>query len=128
MSGEELIEKLERRFGDAILDSSLEAIDPWIEVAASSIVEICKHLRDDSDLQLDMLNCITAVDYFQPDPKKAAKTKGEPHIQLVYHLSSIKKKHTLKNGKMQKGWGGKRGHKRIMDAAHAEARKGGKKR
>lgn len=40
----------------------------------------------------------------------------------------IKKKHTLKNGKMQKGWGGKRGHKRIMDAAHAEARKGGKKR
>jgi NADH-quinone oxidoreductase subunit C len=42
-----------------------------------------------------MLNCITAVDYFEPDPKKAGKTGWEPHLELVYHLSSITKKHTL---------------------------------
>jgi len=40
----------------------------------------------------------------------------------------IKKKHTLKSGAMGKGWGGKRGHKRIVKLAHAEARKGGKKK
>lgn len=40
----------------------------------------------------------------------------------------IKKKHTLKSGAMQKGWGGKRGHKRILKMAHDEARKGGKKK
>jgi len=40
----------------------------------------------------------------------------------------IKKKHTLKNGNMAKGWTGKRGHKRIVKMAHAEAKKGGRKK
>lgn len=40
----------------------------------------------------------------------------------------IKKKKTLKNGNMAKGFGGVRGHKRIMKMAHDEARKGGKKK
>jgi len=40
----------------------------------------------------------------------------------------IKRKHTLKNGNMAKGWTGKRGHNRIVKMAHAEARKGGRKR
>ena len=35
----------------------------------------------------------------------------------------IKRKHTLKNGKMAKGWGGKRGHARIRELAHKEAKK-----
>ena len=52
-------------------------------------------MRDDADLAFDMLNCITVVDYFEPDPKKAAKTGWDPHLELVYHLSSIQKKHTL---------------------------------
>jgi NADH-quinone oxidoreductase subunit C len=42
-----------------------------------------------------MLNCISAVDYFEKDPKKAAKTEWEPHLELVYHLSSISLKHSL---------------------------------
>lgn len=40
---------------------------------------------------------------------------------------SIKKAKTLKSGKMAKGYGGKRGHARIVKEAHACARKGGKK-
>ncbi len=40
----------------------------------------------------------------------------------------IKKKHMLKNGNMAKGWTGKRGHARIVKMAHAEAKKGGKKK
>lgn len=39
----------------------------------------------------------------------------------------IKKKHMLKNGNMAKGWGGKRGHARIVKMAHAEAKKGGRR-
>ena len=42
-----------------------------------------------------MLNCITAVDYLHTDPKKAAKADFAPHMQVVYHLSSIEHKHTL---------------------------------
>ncbi len=36
-----------------------------------------------------MLNCITGVDYFEPDPKKAAKVAWQPHLEVVYHLWSV---------------------------------------
>lgn len=40
----------------------------------------------------------------------------------------IRKSKTLKNGNMAKGFTGKRGHNRIVKMAHAEAKKGGRKR
>lgn len=40
----------------------------------------------------------------------------------------IKRSKTLKNGKMAKGFGGKKGHARIREMAHKEAKKGGKKK
>ncbi len=40
----------------------------------------------------------------------------------------IKRSKTLKSGKMAKGYGGKTGHKKIVKAAHAAAKKGGRKR
>lgn len=39
----------------------------------------------------------------------------------------IKRKKTLKNGRMAKGFGGKTGHKKIMAMAHKEAKKNGRK-
>ncbi|RDJ93762.1 hypothetical protein B4Q13_19675, partial [Lacticaseibacillus rhamnosus] len=57
-------------------------------IVAAGIAEVCKYLRDDADVRFDFLNCITAVDYFESDPKKAAKTGWEPHLEVVYHLSS----------------------------------------
>lgn len=95
MSGENLLDRLGRQFGDAIRGANLEALDPWIEVAPEGLVAICQYLRDEPDLRFDMLNCISAVDYFEPDPKKAAKADFEPHLEVVYHLSSIQYKHTL---------------------------------
>lgn len=95
MSGQDLLTKLQQRFGARITGSNLQAVDPWIEVSPEGLVEVARFLRDDPGFQFNMLNCITAVDYFEPDPKKAAKTDWKPHLELVYHLSSITKKHTL---------------------------------
>ena len=95
MSGESFLSGLQAKFGDKVTGGNLEAIDPWIEVSPDGLVDVMTHLRDDANLQFNMLNCITAVDYFQPDPKKAAKAGFDPHIELVYHLSSITKKHTI---------------------------------
>ncbi len=39
---------------------------------------------------MDHLNNLCGVDYLQPDPKKAAKFGHEPHIEVVYHLSSFR--------------------------------------
>ena len=95
MSGTNFLDQLKKKFGDKITGANLEAIDPWIEVAPQGIVEVCRHLRSDAALQFDLLNCISGVDYFEADPKKAAKTGWEPHTEIVYHLSSTVKKHTL---------------------------------
>ena len=95
MSGQKLLDRMKTKFGDKITGANLEAIDPWIEVSPEGIVEVCQFLKTDADLQFNMLNCISGVDFFQSDPKKAAKTDWEPHHEVVYHLSSTVKKHTL---------------------------------
>ena len=95
MSGQEFVDRLKAKFGDAIKGANLEAIDPWIEIAPSGLLGVCEYLRDEPDLRFNMLNCITAVDYFEPDPKKAAKTPWEPHLELVYHLWSMPHKNSL---------------------------------
>jgi len=95
MSGEEFLSRLRAKFGDKISGANFEAIDPWIEVTPDGLVALCQHLKTAPDLQFNVLNCITVVDYFEPDPKKAAKTGWEPHLEVVYHLSSVTKKHTL---------------------------------
>jgi hypothetical protein len=63
--------------------------------------------------------------------EKEAPAKRKPSTYNRRYAAAyrrIKRKHTLKNGKMAKGWTGKRGHARIVKMAHAEAKKGGKKR
>jgi NADH-quinone oxidoreductase subunit C len=95
MSGQAFLERLKARFGDRITGANLTALDPWIEVAPEGLVELCTYLRDDPDLRFNYLNCISGVDYFEPDPKKAAKTDWQPHVEVVYHLSSVVNKTTL---------------------------------
>jgi NADH-quinone oxidoreductase subunit C len=95
MSGQAFLDRLKQQFGDEITGANLEAIDPWIEVSPSGLVEVCLYLRDQADLKFEMLNCISAVDYFEPDPKKAAKVTFAPHLEVVYHLWSFKGKVSL---------------------------------
>jgi NADH-quinone oxidoreductase subunit C len=95
MSGQQFLDRMKAQFGDAITGSNFENVDPWIEVAPEGIVEVCTWLRDQNDLQFDMCNCISGVDYFEADAKKAAKMGWEPHTEVVYHLSSTVYKHNL---------------------------------
>lgn len=90
-----LLDRLKKQFGDKITGSNATNLDPWVEVAPSSIVEVCTYLRDQKDLQFNFLNCISGVDYFEGDPKKAAKVEWKPHTEVVYHLWSLTHKHSL---------------------------------
>lgn len=94
-SGESFLAGLKAKFGDGITGSNLAALDPWIEVAPDALVAVCTYLRDEPSLRFNFLNCITCVDYFEADPKKAAKTGWEPHLELVYHLWSLPNKSSL---------------------------------
>jgi NADH-quinone oxidoreductase subunit C len=95
MSGQAFLDRLKARFGDGISGSNFEAIDPWIEATPAALREVCAYLRDEPDLRFDLLNCISGVDYFEGDPKKAAKTGWQPHTEVVYHLWSLPFKRSL---------------------------------
>jgi NADH-quinone oxidoreductase subunit C len=88
-----LFGQLQERFGEAAVKVVPDALDPWIEVAAEPLERIARFLKTESAWQFDLLNCITAVDYFEPDAKKATKTGWEPHLEVLYHLSSTVRKH-----------------------------------
>ena len=95
MSGENLVSRLQDTFGEQIGEVHLDAIDPWIEVSAQGLPDVCLYLRDQPDLKFDYLSCISGVDYFEPDPKKVAKHDWQPHVEVVYHLWSVAHKSSL---------------------------------
>lgn len=93
MRGPGFLEQLERTVPGAVTGSQLDAIDPWIEVEPARLPEVCRWLKGGggavgSPVRFDALECITAVDWFEPDAKKAAKNTWQPHVELVYHLWS----------------------------------------
>lgn len=95
MSGQTFVDQLKQKFGDKIVGANFENVDPWIEVAPEGIKEVCAYLKSEPSLSFDYLNDITTVDYLHVDEKKAAKSEWEPHLEVVYHLFSMRHKHSL---------------------------------
>src|SRR5262245_28480794 len=98
MTATEIIAVLEAEFGDRIKEKKADAIDPYVVVDPADLLDVCRYLKNNSSLKFEMLNCISGVDYLEPDPKKAPKAGFEPHGEVVYHLQSFTHNHrfTLK--------------------------------
>ncbi|HTU91904.1 MAG TPA: NADH-quinone oxidoreductase subunit C [Gemmataceae bacterium] len=84
---------LEQQFSSRIKSKNLEVIDPFVVVDAADLLDVCRFLKEDGSLHFDMLNCISGVDYLELDPKKAPKAGFNPHIEVVYHLTSFRHRH-----------------------------------
>jgi NADH-quinone oxidoreductase subunit C len=95
MTSAEIIALLEEKFGGRIKSKKLDAIDPFVVVEPADLLEVCRFLKEDPRLRFDVLNCISGVDYLEIDPKKAPKAGFEPHLEVVYHLSSFTHRHRL---------------------------------
>jgi NADH-quinone oxidoreductase subunit C len=93
MTATEIIAILEEKLGGKIKAKKPEAIDPYVVIEPADLVEVCRFLRDERRLKFEFLNCISGVDYLEPDPKKAPKAGFEPHMEVVYHLSSFTHQH-----------------------------------
>ena len=93
MTPAEILARLESQFGTRLKVKNLEALDPFIVVEPGDLIDVGRLLRDDPQLRFDMLNCISGVDYLEPDPKKTAKAGFEPHVEVVYHLHSFTHRH-----------------------------------
>lgn len=95
MDAAAIYKRLQEQFGEQVVDAGLDAVDPWVEVAPAALADVCRWLRDEQELRFNFLHCVSGVDYFEPDAKKAAKVTWEPHVEVLYHLSSLIYRHRL---------------------------------
>jgi NADH-quinone oxidoreductase subunit C len=95
MTPAEIFSLIDDKLPGRVQSKNAEAIDPFVVVTPANLVEVCRFLRDEPRLKFELLNCISGVDYFEPDAKKAPKAGFEPHLEVVYHLSSFTHGHRL---------------------------------
>ena len=91
----QLLERVQRPWGEDVQYVEAAAGDGWLSVPAGRLLELCRFLREDAECRCDMLNLISGVDYLHTDPKKAAKASWEPHLEVLYHLSSTVHRHRV---------------------------------
>jgi NADH-quinone oxidoreductase subunit C len=85
MTTSEIHERLAARFGDDVGAPSQTKGDPWLPVKAARLVEVCTYLKSTADLDFDLCEDLTAVDW----PKRNV-------IEVVIHLLSLKHRHAVK--------------------------------
>jgi NADH-quinone oxidoreductase subunit C len=95
MTAADIVALLEQKFAERIKAKKLDALDPYVVIEPADLVAVCRYLRDEPRLSFELLNCISGVDYLEPDAKKAPKAGFEPHTEVVYHLSSFTHRHRL---------------------------------
>jgi NADH-quinone oxidoreductase subunit C len=78
--------RLVARFGEKVAGAGLEAPSPWAVVASGAIAEVAAFCKNEPDLALDNLMCLSAVDYPKENP---------PRMEVVYHLFSYRHRHTF---------------------------------
>lgn len=84
MTPQEILNKLNEKFADAIVESKVEGVlEPYVKVKPDQIREISFFLRDDAEMRFDTLMCLSGVDL------------GKGILSVVYHLASIKHKHKI---------------------------------
>jgi NADH-quinone oxidoreductase subunit C len=81
-----LIEKLNERFGAAILKSETANGDESITIARDTALEIFKSLRDEPGFEFNVLVDLTAVDWLE----------RKPRFDVIYHLNSLTLTHRLR--------------------------------
>jgi NADH-quinone oxidoreductase subunit C len=84
MQPAEIFSRLERQFSGKVSGFEADVPEPYLFVGAEEIVDVCRFLHDDADLNFEVLSDQTAVDW----PK-------EEKIQLVYHLYSYSGRHQI---------------------------------
>ncbi len=79
------LDRAKRILGDAVVSTSQFRGDETLVVKSEQIASVLQKLRDDSDLAMDFLVDLTALDRFGLDLKE-----GEARFEVVYHLRSMK--------------------------------------
>lgn len=84
MESRDIFNKVAAAFGERVDGFDEKGPNPFFKVRPSDIVEVCRFLRDDEELDFKVLSDLTSVDL----PK-------ENSLQIVYHLYSYDKRHQI---------------------------------
>ncbi len=91
MDGEAVLARLCDRFGDRVVETHDYRGDHTAVIARDALPAVLEVCRDDSELALDMLIDITAVDYLRFPGREDG-----PRFEVVYHLYSVPHNHRLR--------------------------------
>ena len=84
--GSPILRRLLDSLPDAVRETHVRLGDVTAQIDAERVLEVLRFLRDDPELEFDMLSDVTAVDYLGE----------EPRFEVVYHLYSLPKNHRLR--------------------------------
>jgi NADH-quinone oxidoreductase subunit C len=87
MNQQQIADKLLARFGPEVTETPAAFRDQMVlTVAADKILEVCKFLKEDSELRFDFLSFVAGVDRYP----------GKPRFEVVYQLKSMKQNHRFR--------------------------------
>ena len=98
MPGPNILDRLQKKFGAKISGSKLQALDPWIEVTPAGLVEVCQYLKTEPDLKFELLNCITAVDYFERRRVNSHSLAHRDYYRGFHHSCELLQQHGVRCG------------------------------
>jgi len=78
LSGKEVTAQIEEKFPDSVVESAQDNL----VVKSDALLDVARFLKDTEGLDLDFLNFVTAVDFYD-------------HFEVVYMLSSLEHNHSL---------------------------------
>jgi NADH-quinone oxidoreductase subunit C len=84
--GSPVLRRLLEALPDAVRGTHAHRGDATVVVDAARIVDVMRFLRDERDVEFDMLSDLTAVDHLGE----------EPRFELVYHLYSTTRNHRVR--------------------------------
>ncbi len=83
MTAPEIVEVLKSLCGDAVFESKLDVLQPWISVDPMKLDVVARALRTDARLDFDYVMCMSGMDL------------NNGTYSAVYHLASMSKKHKI---------------------------------
>jgi len=84
--GSPALRRLIEALPDAVLETHAHVGDATARIDPERVVQVARLLRDDPELEFEMLTDLTAVDYLGE----------EPRFEMVYHFYSVARNHRLR--------------------------------
>ena len=78
LSGQEIAEKIGEHFPDSVVEKS----ETSVVIKPESLFDVAEYLKNESGLEFDYLNYISAVDYLD-------------YLELVYQFTSLEHNHSI---------------------------------